>query len=299
MNKKDIILSKIFEQQDSNGCWKMLDVDHKYYPVYQHYVPNFKATLWTLVLLADLELDPNDERVKLPLEIMKNHFFDTKQGIYSLGNDHFPIPCLNGNLIYLDACFNQSPSAKSFLAINFFSKNQRFDDGNYNEPRSIYCRNTSCYGKHTCYWGVVKLLKGLSFVAEKDRTSEVKSLIRQCIDFVLLHRVCFSSRNPEQALAKNIDQLGFPCMYKSNFLEILWLLKREKVCSPKVEDALNLLQSKKQSDGTWLLEKKVSNMVTSVGAEKRSNPFVSQRANEILSFFYNSSSVRNANFAKH
>lgn len=291
MNQNEKIISKVFEQQQSNGCWKMLDVGHKYYPVYQHYVPNFKATLWTLILLADLELDPSDERVHRPLETIKNHFFDSKQGIYSLGDDHFPIPCLNGNLIYLDAYFNPSLSEQSLSAINFFSKNQRFDDGNYIEPKDVYCKNTSCYGKHTCYWGVVKLLKGLSFVPEKDRTPEAKSLVARCIDFVLLHRVCFSSRNPEKPLSNNIEKLGFPCMYKSNYLEILWLLKREGLHSRNVDEALKLLQSKQQPDGTWLLEKQVANMVASVGSENRSNPFVTQRANEILSFFYNSAST--------
>lgn len=291
MNQNEKIISKVFEQQQSNGCWKMLDVGHKYYPVYQHYVPNFKATLWTLILLADLELDPTDERVKRPLETIKIHFFDSKQGIYSLGNDHFPIPCLNGNLIYLDAYFNPSLSEQSLSAINFFSKNQRFDDGIYIEPKNVYCKNTSCYGKHTCYWGVVKLLKGLSFVPEKDRTPEAKSLIERCINFVLLHRVCFSSRNPEKPLSNNIEKLGFPCMYKSNYLEILWLLKREGVHSRNVDEALKLLQSKQQPDGIWLLEKQVANMVASVGSENRPNPFITHRANEILSFFYNSAST--------
>ena len=269
----------------------MLDEGNIYYPVCLHYIPNFKATLWTLILLADLELDPADERVKLPLETINDHFFDPDHGIYSIGSNHFPIPCLNGNLIYLDAYFNQSLSEKSLSVINFFSKNQRFDDGNYIEPKNVYCKNTSCYGKHTCYWGVVKLLKGLSFVPEKDRTPEAKSLIERCIDFVLLHRVCFSSRNPEKPMANNIDKLGFPCMYKSNYLEILWLLKSEGVRTEEVNEALELLQSKQQSDGTWLLEKQVANMVASIGSENRSNPFVTQRANEILSFFYNSTST--------
>jgi hypothetical protein len=251
MSLKEEIISKIFEQQGMDGCWKLLEKDNRYYPVYQHYIPNFKATLWTLVLLADLELDRNDKRIKLPLETISNHFFDPNKGIYTLGNDHFPIPCLNGNLIYLNAYFNEPLSDKSMSTIHFFSKYQRFDDGAYLEPRNIYCKNTSCYGKHTCYWGVVKLLKGISFISEMNRTQEAKSLLDRCIEFVLLHNVCFSSHNSEKPLAKNIDKLGFPCMYKSNYLEILWLLKREKVCSDKINDALNLLKSKQDANGGW------------------------------------------------
>lgn len=288
MCQKEAIISKVFEQQGTNGLWKLLDKDNNYYPICLHYIPNFKASLWTLILLADLELDRNDERIKLPLETIINHFFDKKERIYSLGNNHFPIPCLNGNIIYLDAYFNEQLSENSMAAISFFSKYQRFDDGTYLEPRNIYCKNTSCYGKHTCYWGVVKLLKGLSFIPEKNRTHEANSLLGRCVEFVLLHNVCFSSRNSEKPLAKNIDKLGFPCMYKSNYLEILWLLKREKVCSGKINNALNLLLSKQDANGAWNLEKKVANMVVSVGTENKPNSFVTKRANEILSFFYNS-----------
>ena len=71
----------------------------RYYPGYLHYMPNYRATLWTLILLADLGHDPGDPRIGNPLEGIKEHFFDPENGIYALGEDHFPIHCLNGNLI--------------------------------------------------------------------------------------------------------------------------------------------------------------------------------------------------------
>jgi hypothetical protein len=74
-------------------------------------------------------------------------------------------------------------------------------------------------------------------------------------------------------------------MYKSDFLEILWLLKREKVKSDKIYSAIKLLKSKQLSNGDWNLEKKVYNMVTSIGEVNRVNSFVSQRANEVLEFY--------------
>lgn len=55
--------------------------------------------MWTLILLADLGHDPGDPRIGNPLEGIKEHFFDPENGIYALGEDHFPIHCLNGNLI--------------------------------------------------------------------------------------------------------------------------------------------------------------------------------------------------------
>ena len=241
MRNHETIINKIFEAQGENGFWKVIPKTHKYYPDYQHYVPNFRATLWTLILLADLEYDRNDERIKQPLEAIKEHFFDSKFGIYTLKQDHFPIPCLNGNMIYLDCYFNGFPSDKSWKAIDFFNEFQRFDDGTYETPKNQFCSNTSCYGKHTCYWGIIKLLKGISFIPKEIRTTKVNELLEKCVDFVLLHEVCFSSRKENKIMIKQMDKLTFPNMYKGDFLEILWLLKRENIQSKKLQKAIKLL----------------------------------------------------------
>ena len=82
-----------------------------------------------------------------------------------------------------------------------------------------------------------------------------------------------------------IDRLTFPNMYKSDFLEILWLLKREKIKSEQLTKAIRLLKSKQQKDGTWNLERKVNNMVVSIGEPEKYNPFVTKRASEVLDSF--------------
>ncbi len=131
------IAKKVFDSQGKNGCWKMLSESDKYYPDYLHYVPNFKSTLWTLILLADICHDKNDIRVRKPLETIQDHFYDSKIHIYSLKNDHFPIPCLNGNMIYLESYFTGSISERSVQALHFFCEYQRFDDGDYRHPKSV------------------------------------------------------------------------------------------------------------------------------------------------------------------
>ena len=120
MERSENIIETIFALQGPNGCWRMLEENNRNYPDCLHYSPTFKSTVWTLILLADLEHDRDDERVKLPLGTIQEHFYDSNFGIYSLGKDHFPIPCLNGNMIYLDAYFNRTLSDKSISAVNFF-----------------------------------------------------------------------------------------------------------------------------------------------------------------------------------
>lgn len=282
MPARDEIIKKIFAAQDENGFWKLLPRKDPHFSTHLHYSPNFRSTLWTLVLLADLRVDPKEERVKKPLRAIQEHFFDPQYGIYTLKADHLPIPCLNGNMIYLDCYFNGAPDKRSHSAINFFAKYQRFDDGCYIGEKNLWCKNTSCYGEHSCYWGVVKLLKGLSFIPKTKRSRTAKALLDKCIEFVLLHKVCFSSRFPDKIMIKGIDKLTFPQMYKSDFLEILWLLHREGVKSNKMSAAISLLKAKRLKNGTWKLEHQVSNLVTTIGSINKSNPFITERAIEVL-----------------
>ena len=279
------IIKEILDSQGKNGCWRMLSTSDKYYPDFLHYNPNFKATLWTLILLADICHDKNDIRVREPLKTIQDHFYDKKNKIYSLKNYLFPVPCLNGNIIYLESYFNGSISEKTLKAIEFFCKYQRFDDGNYITEKNKYCTNRSCYGQHTCYWGIVKLFKGLSFIPKKSRNRSINKLLDKCINFVLLHNVCFSSHRKNKIMIKDIDELTFPNMYKSDFLEILWLLKRENVRSENIKPTIDLLKSKRLSNGTWNLEKKVNNMTTSIGDINQPNQFVTKRAKEVLDFY--------------
>lgn len=279
------LIEKIFSSRDESGLWKMIPSGHKYYPDYLHYVPNYKASLWTLILLADLKCDPLDERIRKPLQSVKDHLFDEEHGIYSLKEDHFPIPCLNGNLLYLDAYFNAARDFRNEGLLDFFSRNQRFDDGEYIEPKNRFCSNTSCYGKHTCYWGVVKLLKGISFVPRELLNDDWVRLRNRCVDFVLKHKIWYSSHHPDKIMISKLDLLTFPNFYKGDFLEILWILKREGVVSSSLVPALKMLKSKQQNDGTWNLERKMHNMVVSVGTVERYNPFVSERAQEVLTYY--------------
>jgi hypothetical protein len=285
IDNRQTIIERIFAAQNESGLWQMIPETHKYYPDCLHYIPNYKASLWALILLAELQCNRDDSRVRKPLQEVKNHLFDEEHGIYSLKKSHFPIPCLNGNMLFLDCYFNGGPDEKSERLLKFFCENQRFDDGEYEETRNQFCSNTSCYGKHTCYWGVVKLLKGISFIPESQRNDDVIKLRDKCINFILKHKVCYSSRHPSVIMINKIDLLTFPNFYKSDFLEILWVLRREEITSNDIKPALELLKSKRKSDGYWELEREIKNMVTSIGKINQPNQFITERANEVIEFY--------------
>lgn len=279
-------IEKILAKQDVSFRWGFDEKQARERPEYLYYSPNFKSTLWTLLLLADSKAPVDIPQVKPSIRLITERFCDPENGIFGLpGKSHFPIPCLNGNMIYLHHYFETSHSVALDKTIVFFATYQRFDDGDFKTPKSYpYCSNTSCYGKHTCYWGVTKLLKGISFIPKIHRTKEAQQLIENCIDFVLHHEVCFSSHHRDRLLHMDIGKLTFPNFYKSDFLEILWLLAREEVHDRKMSRALALLRSKMKDGGFWELEK-IMNIIAPIGQKNCANAFITERATEVLDYY--------------
>ena len=279
-------IDNILAKQDALFRWGFNEKQARERPEYLYYSPNFKATLWTLILLADIKAPANISQVKPSIQLVAERFYDPEHGIFRLpGMSHFPIPCLNGNMIYLHHYFKTSHPEPLDETISFFAAYQRFDDGDFKTPKAYpYCSNTSCYGKHTCYWGVTKLLKGISFIPKIRRTKEAQRLIENCIDFVLHHEVCFSSHHSDRLLHRDIGKLAFPNFYKSDFLEILWLLAREKVHDRRMSRALELLRSKIKDGGFWELEKSM-NIIVSIGQKDCANAFITERATEVLDYY--------------
>lgn len=277
------IIEKILAKQDDSFRWGFDQKQARERPQYLYYSPNFKSTLWTLILLADIQAPPNIAQVKPSLRLITERFYDSESGVFRLPEEsHFPIPCLNGNMIYLQGYFQTTQPEILEKTILFFTAYQRFDDGDFKTPKSYpYCSNASCYGKHSCYWGVTKLLKGISFIPKTERTQAAQTLIENCIEFVLQHEVCFSSHHPDRFLQRDIDRLTFPNFYKSDFLEILWLLVREEVQDSRISRSLQLLRSKMKDGGYWELEKSM-NVIVSIGQKDCANAFLTERANAVL-----------------
>lgn len=285
---QDSITLRILELQNENECWNVLGEGDKYFPELNYYVPNYKSTLWTLILLADIKTDINNNNLLKPLKIISDHFYDKQIGIFSIGKSHFPIPCLNGNMLYLHSYFHYETEDVFDKVVDFFAQYQRFDDGDFVTPSSFpYCSNRSCYGNHTCYWGVIKLLKGLSFMPANKRSEKAQNLINKCIEFILLHEVCFSSHNTSEYIHTNIKHLTFPNMYQSDFLEILWLLKREQVKSIHIQRALNLLKNKINPDSTWKMERQIKDLIIPIGKKNYGNELITRRAREVTEYYKN------------
>lgn len=279
-------IAEILAKQDGAYRWGFDEKQSRERPEYLYYSPNFKSTLWTLLLLADIQAPAEIPQARPSLRLITERFYAPEHEVFRLpGGSHFPIPCLNGNMVYLHHYFKTPHSEIIEKAIRFFATYQRFDDGDFITPHAYpYCSNRSCYGKHTCYWGVAKWFKAISFIPKGQRMEEAQQLIENCIEFVLQHEVCYSSHHRDRLVQRDIDRLTFPNFYKSDFLELLWLMAREEVRDRRMSRALDLLRSKMKNSGVWELEKS-TNTVVSIGSKCHANAFITERAAAVLEYY--------------
>ncbi len=280
------IVEKILAAQDSSFRWGCDEKLNRVREDELYYSPKFRSSLWTLVMLAEIQAPKDLPQIPPALKLLRDQFFEPEYGVFRLpGMSHFPIPCLNGNMIYLHQYFQVPESDEIDQAVRFFTIYQRFDDGDFKTPKDYpYYGNQSCYGSHTCYWGAAKIFKGLTFIPSDKRSLEVQNLIGNCIDYILQHEVCFGSRHPDKFLHPDMNKLTFPNFYKSDFLELLWLLAREQIHDSKMNRALDLLRSRMNGDGAWELEK-LPNTLVSTGPKNAANVFITERAKEVLEYY--------------
>jgi hypothetical protein len=136
---------------------------------------------------------------------------------------------------------------------------QRYDDGDHKAPNSFPYRGKKerCWGAHTCYWGVTKLLRAMTVVPQGYWNNEAEEAKKRAVDFVLLHRLIWSSHNPDRLITqKNTrpDRLTAPLTYYDDIIEIISNLLSLGVKHHSVDEAIEFVLSKKNENGRWIAD---------------------------------------------
>ena len=106
----------------------------------------------------------------------------------------------------------------------------------------------------------------------------MEDFVRRGTDFFLLHRVYKSSHNPSQLVHRDVTNLRFPIFVFSNFLDILDILLELGNKDRRMQEAVDLLKSKRQPNGRWILEKAVSNMHTKIETQGKDSKWITYKA---------------------
>ncbi len=248
------IVPQILNKQKNGGYWGV--------PSDFYVRSKYKGTVWTLIILAELGADGRDEHVRKACKFILRISQHRESGAFSyLGTDEkggrrdAVIPCLTGNMVYSLIKLGLLRDERVQHAIEWIVRYQRFDDGLAKRVKGWpYDNHVSCWGKHSCHMGVIKALKALAEIPVEKRSSDVKNVIGRGVEYFLAHHIYKRSHDLSKVSKPSWLRLGFPKMWQTDVLEILQILTKLGVKDERMQEAIDLVVSKQNDEGKWLLE---------------------------------------------
>lgn len=282
------VVPKILEKQKSGGYWGK--------PEDFYARSKYKGTVWNLIILASLGADENDPRIKATCEFILNNSQEEQRGGFAhcrtqkgSGMPGKVIPCLTGNMVWSLIKFGYLQDSRVQKGIEWITKYQRFDDGEYiNLPVDWpYKAHKACFNKHSCHMGVVKSLKALAEIPENKRNIDVKKTIDKAVEYLLIHHIYKKSHNLSKVSKPGWLQLGFPHMYQDDILEILNILTDLKIKDECMQDAVDIVVSKQDGEGKWILENTFNGKyLTNIETKGKPSKWVTLNAIKMLTKYY-------------
>ncbi len=278
---------KVLAKQAAGGYWGV--------PGDFYIRSKYKGTVWSLILLAELDADGADDRVRKAGEFILQNSQDRMSGGFSYvgtpesGGDHARIlPCLTGNMVWCLIEFGFLDDPRVQKGIDWICHYQRFDDGDA-EPATgwPYDKFSQCWGRHTCHMGVVKALKALAAIPPAKRNKEVREMIVRGAEYLLHHHIFKRSHDLQQVSKPAWVQLGFPLMWNTDVLEILDILTRLGYKDERMQEAIDTVLNKQNAEGKWKLEATFANRMQ-VNLERKGQPskWVTLHACRVLKRFF-------------
>lgn len=281
------IVPKILAKQNRDGYWGKAE------DFYER--SKYKGTVWNLIILAQLGADGSDDRIKKTCEFILKNSQDKQSGGFAYegssrgGGYHSKvIPCLTGNILWSLIRLGYREDSRVQQGINWITTYQRFDD-RIKEPAKgwPYDKYKNCWGKHTCYMGIIKTLKTLAEIPENKRTKVVKSTIKNAVEFILKHQIYKRSHNLSRIIKPKWLKFSFPLMYDTDVLEILDILTKLGYKDNRIQDAINLVISKQDKQGKWNLETTFNGrFLVNIEQQDKPSKWVTLKAIKVLKRYF-------------
>ena len=132
-----------------------------------------------------------------------------------------------------------------------------------------------------------KALKAFSAIPPRNRTKLVKATIEKGVDYFLLHHIYKQSHNLKRTSKPGWKRLTSPLMWQTDILELTNLLTKLGCRDNRMQDAVDIVLSKQQDDGKWILEHKVSyNFQVAIERKGKPSKWVTLNALKLMKGYY-------------
>jgi hypothetical protein len=281
----------ILAQQQPDGAWR------------RGGAPTWLTTLFTLQLLRSTGADPSDPAVSRAIALPESKLcWDCTPGnwdlrpVTSAGNHFFQgeeEPCINGGVLAFGSYFGHPNET---LAHRLLS--EQLPDGGWN----CDAPKRQCSSFHTTICVLEGLLEyecaisspSTEVQAQQSSQSHAKEIAaaRHRAGEYLLERSLFRRRSTGEVVNSEFLELAFPPRYHYDILRALDYFRAAGAKpDPRMTEAIQLIESKRQPDGRWVLENSYTEslalpLTESIGQPSRWNTL---RALRVLRWFVSAS----------
>ena len=263
--------------------------------------PKYRGTEWSLAFMAQLGADGADSRVRAGCEILLSQCIASNGGLSWNGTPSGFEQCMAGIMGAALIDFGWLNDQRLQTAMEWLAQtitgegvadasnrdtNRRYYKSRNSAPLFVCANN----GNLPCAWGAIQAMIALSKVPAEQRTRNMQEAIKQGADFLL-------SRDPAVAdypfgmgnrPNSNWFRFGYPIGYITDVLQNLEVMAAlGQAENPKLANALDLVISKQNQQGRWLLEHTYNGKMW-VDIEKKGQPskWVTLRALRVLKAAY-------------
>jgi len=199
------------------------------------------ATEPTLTLLRMFGIDPANETVRHTVTQVRDHSHWEHAGEPFFAGE--TEPCINGRTVALGAYFGQDVEGIVARLLG-----EQLDDGGWNcEAENGSVRSS--------FDTTINVLEGLLAHEQVTGGSKESIAARHLGEEYLLQRKLYRRKSTGEAARPSYLQSSFPTRWHYDVLRALdYFRQAGDPPDPRVVEAIQLVRSKKQPDGTWLLE---------------------------------------------
>jgi hypothetical protein len=228
----------------------------------RYYLDKYGGTSWQLLILAELGVTDGKGGLKAACEHILGNAqdreslgFAVNKGAGGGGRHSEVIPCLTGNMAWAFTRLGYADDPRIRDAFGWITRYQRFDDGTDSPATGWpYDRYEICWGRHTCHMGAVKALKALSAIPPERRDTGMQKTVKAGTEYLLKHRVFRKSHDLSKVAKPGWLKFGFPLMYQTDALEVAGILTGLGCRDKRLQETIDLIVSKQDSDGRWKME---------------------------------------------
>jgi hypothetical protein len=247
--------ARLLELRDDDGQW----AGGAYFPAQREHPDNaqsedihsdemgeetqpWTATTYSLLLLRDLGVDPQVDQVRETLALVSDHCRWEEGGQRYFDGE--VEPCINGMVVALGAYFGQDVSGVVARLLS-----DQLDDGGWN------C--WTAYGStRSSFATTINVLEGLLAHEQANGGSTESVSARHRGEEYLLERGLFRRKSTGEVVEPDWLRFSFPTRWHYDILRALEYFRATGARpDPRVGEAIELVRSKQQPDGTWLLER--------------------------------------------